>query len=151
MGVFYTTDMKLFLSLALTTLTAHQAASDWVGTGQVQCYGHVNVDVSTPPGGDYLDRGQVTCRPAEWVFESQLGPEAMFFEPQTGAEFEIGLGITMSPTSHGLSVTETSGTNRTTWVLAIACQTKATMDVVMLIVLVQSPVMDVKLNLKSSK
>merc|ERR1711915_751680 len=89
MGVFYTTDMKLFLSLALTTLTAHHAASDWVGTGQVQCYGHVNVDVSTPPGGDYLDRGQVTCRPAEWVFESQLGPEAMFFKPQTGAEFEI--------------------------------------------------------------
>merc|ERR1711872_678295 len=76
------------LSATAVLILATQASCDWVGTGQVQCYGHVSTDVSTPPG-DYLERGSVTCRPAEWVFESGLGPEAMFFKPQTGAEFEI--------------------------------------------------------------
>ena len=45
--------------------------------------------MSTPPGGDYLERGQLTCNPSEWDFDTGLGPEAMFFKPQTGAEFEI--------------------------------------------------------------
>ena len=66
-----------------------QVSGDWTGTGQVQCYGHVSTDVSTPPGGDYLERGQVTCRPAEWDFDTGLGPEAMLFKPQTSDEFEV--------------------------------------------------------------
>ena len=104
---------------------------DWVGTGELQCYGHVSTAVSTPPGGDYLERGQLTCNPSEWDFDTGLGPEAMFFKPQTGAEFEIwavrltvlfqlfsfiySSGTTTALTSPGLSVMETSGTSKTTW------------------------------------
>ena len=128
----------------------------------MQCYGHVSTDVSTPPGGDYLERGSVTCRPAEWVFESGLGPEAMFFKPQTGAEFEIWAvsfytlfsnktnlklffsGITMNLTFHGLNAVETSGTNRMIWELATVFPTRDTMAVVMHTVLEPSPVMDAK-------
>ena len=104
---------------------------DWVGTGELQCYGHVSTAVSTPPGGDYLERGQLTCNPAEWDFDTGLGPEAMFFKPQTSAEFEIwaviltvlfflfsfaySSGTTTALTSPGLSVMETSGTSKMTW------------------------------------
>jgi len=68
---------------------ASQVSCDWSGNGRIQCYGHVSTDVTTPPGGEFLESGSVTCRPAEWVYESGLGPEAMFFKPNSGAEFEI--------------------------------------------------------------
>ena len=66
-----------------------QVSCDWSGSGRIQCYGHVSTDVTTPPGGEFLESGSVTCRPAEWVYESGLGPEAMFFKPNSGGEFEI--------------------------------------------------------------
>ena len=49
----------------------------------------MSTSVSTPEGGDYLERGTVTCTPKEWDYDTGLGPEAMLFKPQTGAEFEV--------------------------------------------------------------
>ena len=66
-----------------------QVSCDWSGSGRIQCYGQVDTDVSTPPGGDYIDNGRVTCRPKEWDGSNGVGPEAMFFTPDSGAEFEI--------------------------------------------------------------
>jgi len=81
--------MKLLIATSMVLFAVNQVSGDWTGTGQVQCYGHVSTDVSTPPGGDYLERGQVTCRPVEWDFDTGLGPEAMLFKPQTSDEFEV--------------------------------------------------------------
>ena len=62
---------------------------DWTGSGRLQCYGVVDTDVSTPAGGGYLERGQLRCTLEEWVYETGRGPEAMFFKPTTGGEFEV--------------------------------------------------------------
>ena len=66
-----------------------QVSCDWTGSGRLQCYGVVDTDVSTPAGGGYLERGNLRCTLEEWVYESGRGPEAMFFKPVTGGEFEV--------------------------------------------------------------
>ena len=66
-----------------------QVSCDWTGSGRLQCYGVVDTDVSTPAGGGYLERGQLRCTLEEWVYETGRGPEAMFFKPTTGGEFEV--------------------------------------------------------------
>merc|ERR1711935_564677 len=73
---------------ALLTLALHQAAADWSGNGEFSCYGHVSTDVSSPEGGDHLGEGTLRCNIIEWG-GGPLGPEAMFFKPNGGAEFEI--------------------------------------------------------------
>merc|ERR1712025_286559 len=73
---------------ALVTLALHQAAADWSGSGEFSCYGHVSTDVSSPEGGDHLGEGTLNCNIIEWG-GGPLGPEAMFFKPNGGAEFEI--------------------------------------------------------------
>jgi len=82
--------MKWMISeLILLTVCVLQGSADWTGTGEIKCYGHVSTDVSTPEGGGFLERGKVTCSPIEWVYSTGLGPEAMFFHPYTGGDFEI--------------------------------------------------------------
>merc|ERR1712110_12348 len=73
---------------ALVTLALHQATADWSGSGELACYGHVSTDVSSPEGGDHLGEGTMRCNIIEWG-GGPLGPEAMFFKPNSGAEFEI--------------------------------------------------------------
>merc|ERR1712109_187158 len=70
------------------TIALHQAAADWSGSGEFSCYGHVSTDVSSPEGGDHLGEGTLNCNIIEWG-GGPLGPEAMFFKPNGGAEFEI--------------------------------------------------------------
>merc|ERR1712156_759943 len=41
-----------------------------------------------PEGGDHLGEGTLNCNIIEWG-GGPLGPEAMFFKPNGGAEFEI--------------------------------------------------------------
>ena len=65
-------------------------SGDWTGTGELTCYSHLNAQVSTPPGSENMSEGKLTCTPIEWPYPAQdLGPEAMFFKPNGGAEFEI--------------------------------------------------------------
>ena len=65
-------------------------SGDWTGTGELTCYSHLNAQVSTPPGSENESEGKLTCTPIEWPYPAQdLGPEAMFFAPNGGAEFEI--------------------------------------------------------------
>merc|ERR1712218_592828 len=73
---------------ALVTLALHQATADWSGSGEFSCYGHVSTDVTSPEGGDHLGEGTLNCNIIEWG-GGPLGPEAMFFKPNGGAEFEI--------------------------------------------------------------
>ncbi|XP_023332096.1 uncharacterized protein LOC111704175 [Eurytemora carolleeae] len=63
--------------------------SDWTGSGVLECYGHVNVDASFPAGAGNAGPGSVTCNPVEWDYDTGLGPEAMFFHPNSGESFEI--------------------------------------------------------------
>merc|ERR1711962_1025941 len=79
----------ILAKLVFAVLSLAQARADWTGTGEVKCYGHVSTNVLTPEGGGYLSEGDVTCSPAEWVYETGLGPEAMFFHPDSGSDFEI--------------------------------------------------------------
>ena len=79
--------MKLALPVLLLTLD--QVSADWSGTGEISCYGHLTTDVSTPEGGGNLSRGTMDCNIVEWDGSNGLGPEAMFFKPQSGAEFEV--------------------------------------------------------------
>merc|ERR1739838_1048102 len=73
---------------ALVTIALHQATADWSGSGEFSCYGHVSTDVTSPEGGDHLGEGTLNCNIIEWG-GGPLGPEAMFFKPNGGAEFEI--------------------------------------------------------------
>merc|ERR1712226_1215531 len=73
---------------ALLVFVLHQVSSNWSGSGEFSCYGHLSTDVSTPEGGDYLGEGKVICNIVEWG-GGPLGPEAMFFKPNSGPEFEI--------------------------------------------------------------
>ena len=112
-------------------------SGDWTGTGELTCYGHLNAQVSTPPGSENMSEGKMTCTPIEWPYPAQdLGPEAMFFKPNGGAEFEIWAvsvivqcfvlsndcvsGTTMSPTSPGPSAMVTCGIRTVTWAPATA-------------------------------
>merc|ERR1712037_220186 len=89
MGVFSLySKMKLLLpllSLAMTTMVS----AGWTESGKISCYGHLSTDVSTPEGGGYLEQGSMDCNIVEWDGSSGLGPEAMFFELNSGSEFEI--------------------------------------------------------------
>merc|ERR1711928_269864 len=62
---------------------------DWSGTGNLKCYGHVSVTASFPAGAANEGEGSVRCTPVEWVSETGLGPEAMFFENTGGHDFEF--------------------------------------------------------------
>merc|ERR1711860_71293 len=62
---------------------------DWSGTGNLKCYGHVSVTAGFPAGAANEGEGSVRCTPVEWVSETGLGPEAMFFENTGGHDFEI--------------------------------------------------------------
>merc|ERR1711971_214536 len=73
---------------ALVTIALHQATADWSGSGEFSCYGHVSTDVSSPEGGDHLGEGTLRCNIIEWG-GGPLGPEAMLFKPNGGAEFEV--------------------------------------------------------------
>merc|ERR1712127_119480 len=68
---------------------AHQGSADWNGSGELACYGHLSTDVSTPEGGGYSEAGRLTCNIVEWDGSGGLGPEAMFFKPSSGGDFEI--------------------------------------------------------------
>merc|ERR1712026_208204 len=81
--------MKLISALALALISTCQVSGDWTGSGRLQCYGVVDTDVSSPAGGEYLERGNLRCTLEEWVYETGRGPEAMFFKPTTGGEFEV--------------------------------------------------------------
>merc|ERR1712179_445814 len=114
---------------ALVTLALHQATADWSGSGEFSCYGHVSTDVSSPEGGDHLGEGTLRCNIIEWG-GGPLGPEAMFFKPNGGAEFEIWAWTTMIGIANiGQCLTpharDRSGTRRTTWVQDTAHPTRA--------------------------
>ena len=82
--------MNGFIASAVVLFLASQVSGDWTGTGELTCYGHLNAQVSTPPGSENMSEGKMTCTPIEWPYPGQdLGPEAMFFAPNGGAEFEI--------------------------------------------------------------
>merc|ERR1711874_367941 len=58
------------------------------GLGLVSsCYGHYSTDATTPEGGEYLGPGKVDCNIVEW--DGVTRPEAMFFKPYVGEDFEI--------------------------------------------------------------
>merc|ERR1712001_770258 len=105
---------------ALVTLALHQATADWSGSGEFSCYGHVSTDVTSPEGGDHLGEGTLNCNIIEWG-GGPLGPEAMFFKPNSGAEFEIW--------AWDYHAWDRSGTRRTTWVRVTAHLTRASLAV----------------------
>merc|ERR1711931_141178 len=88
MGTACWREVAMKVVAALLTLALHQATADWSGSGEFSCYGHVSTDVSSPEGGDHLGEGTLNCNIIEWG-GGPLGPEAMFFKPNSGAEFEI--------------------------------------------------------------
>merc|ERR1712203_422134 len=88
MGDFVCPRLPMTVVAALVTIALHQATADWSGSGEFSCYGHVSTDVSSPEGGDHLGEGTLNCNIIEWG-GGPLGPEAMFFKPNGGAEFEI--------------------------------------------------------------
>ena len=54
------------------------------------CYSHYESDADFPEGASNEAPATVTCRPVEWKYpEADLGPEAMFFHPDSGEDFEI--------------------------------------------------------------
>ena len=48
-----------------------QVSSNWSGSGEFSCYGHLSTDVSTPEGGDYLGEGKV-----QYLARYHMGPPA---------------------------------------------------------------------------
>merc|ERR1711962_1437244 len=88
MGDFVCQSLTMKVVAALLTIALHQAAADWSGSGEFSCYGHVSTDVTSPEGGDHLGEGTLNCNIIEWG-GGPLGPEAIFFKPNGGAEFEI--------------------------------------------------------------
>merc|ERR1712142_159081 len=73
--------------LGLSAVLA-SVAGDWSGTGELSCYGHVDVTASFDQGANNQGPGAVTCEPVEWDAATGLGPEAMFFK-SGNTEFEI--------------------------------------------------------------
>merc|ERR1712203_1030545 len=128
MGIVCRKIITMRVVAALVTIALHQAAADWSGSGEFSCYGHVSTDVTSPEGGDHLGEGTLNCNIIEWG-GGPLGPEAMFFKPNSGAEFEIWAWDSMIGTaSTGQCLTpparDRSGTRGTTWALAIALPTR---------------------------
>merc|ERR1712029_1257774 len=116
---------------ALVTLALHQATADWSGSGEFSCYGHVSTDVSSPEGGDHLGEVTLNCNIIEWG-GGPLGPEAMFFKPNSGAEFEIWAWDYHDWDSEHWPMPyarDRSGTRGTTWALATAHPTRASLAV----------------------
>merc|ERR1711944_287865 len=101
---------------ALLTIALRQATADWSGSGEFSCYGHLSTDVSSPEGGDHRGEGTLNCNIIEWG-GGPLGPEAMFFKPNSGAEFEIW--------AWDYHAWDRSGTRRTTWAQGTAHPTRA--------------------------
>ena len=67
-----------------------QVNADWTGSGELKCYSHYESDATFPEGASNAAPAKVTCRPVEWKYpENDLGPEAMFFHPDSGEDFEI--------------------------------------------------------------
>merc|ERR1712156_863782 len=112
--------MKFTSAIAAALIWTCQVSADWTGSGRLQCYGVVDTDVSTPAGGNYLERGNLRCTLEEWVYET-------------------GRGTTTRPIFPMLNATETSGTRTTTWELATACPTRDSMAVDTAIVLERLP------------
>merc|ERR1712241_1274051 len=79
---------RMKLILPVLVLALHQVSADWSGSGELKCYGHYSTDVTTPEGGGNLQEGKMDCNMVEWG-GGPLGPEAMFFHPHSGAEFEV--------------------------------------------------------------
>eukprot|EP00088_Acartia_fossae_P000170 TRINITY_DN10055_c0_g1_i1.p1 TRINITY_DN10055_c0_g1~~TRINITY_DN10055_c0_g1_i1.p1 ORF type:complete len:142 (-),score=35.27 TRINITY_DN10055_c0_g1_i1:27-452(-) len=80
--------MAFKLVLASVLLSAALVSGDWSGSGQLTCYGHVDVTASFDAGANNAGPGSVQCVPREWDIDTGLGPEAMFFK-SGGQEFEI--------------------------------------------------------------
>jgi hypothetical protein len=80
--------MKLFIAAGVL-LSSTLVSCDWTGSGQLTCYGHSEVTSSVSEGSANYGPGSVECVPVEWVYESGLGPEAIFFHADTGREWEI--------------------------------------------------------------
>merc|ERR1711971_1103808 len=118
-----------------------QVSCDWTGSGRLQCYGVADTDVSTPAGGNYLERGNLKCTLEEWVYESGRGPRRCSSNLSRVESLKSGRGTTIRPTFRGLSATETSGTRTTTWELGTALLTRGSMAVATLTVLELLPAM----------
>lgn len=68
----------------------NKVRGDWSGPGELVCYSHYESDADFPEGASNEAPAKVTCRPVEWKYpEVDLGPEAMFFHPDSGEDFEI--------------------------------------------------------------
>jgi hypothetical protein len=79
-----------YIFFGLLTISLHQVYGDWSGTGQLICYSHYESDATFPPGASNEAPANVVCRPVEWKYpDVDLGPEAMFFHPESGGDFEI--------------------------------------------------------------
>ena len=89
LALISTCQVKKIKSIIWDLRVVVQVSGDWTGSGRLQCYGVVDTDVSSPAGGEYLERGNLRCTLEEWVYETGRGPEAMFFKPITGGEFEV--------------------------------------------------------------
>eukprot|EP00088_Acartia_fossae_P068906 TRINITY_DN8850_c0_g1_i3.p1 TRINITY_DN8850_c0_g1~~TRINITY_DN8850_c0_g1_i3.p1 ORF type:complete len:140 (+),score=34.24 TRINITY_DN8850_c0_g1_i3:29-448(+) len=79
--------MKIIAASVL--FSAAMVGGDWSGSGKITCYGHSEVTSDINEGADNYGPGSVYCTPVEWDYDTGLGPEAMFFYPSSGAEFEI--------------------------------------------------------------
>merc|ERR1711997_301513 len=79
-----------FNILTLRAIGVYQVYGDWSGSGELVCYSHYESDATFPDGASNEAPAKVTCRPVEWKYpEQDLGPEAMFFHPENGEDFEV--------------------------------------------------------------
>merc|ERR1719264_1787051 len=79
-----------YVFFGLLALSLHQVSGDWTGSGELVCYSHYESDASFPEGASNEAPAKVTCRPVEWTYpQTVLGPEAMFFHPDNGEDFEV--------------------------------------------------------------
>merc|ERR1712080_8985 len=73
--------------LAVSLCMVH---ADWSGSGELICYSHYESSATFPEGAGNEAPATVRCTPQEWKYpEVDLGPEAMFFHPNNGDDFEI--------------------------------------------------------------
>merc|ERR1719427_282261 len=63
--------MNVLVVTTIAFISIQQVVCYWAGTGRVQCYGYV------------------TCTLQEWDSQQGPGPQAMFFKPETGEDFDI--------------------------------------------------------------
>merc|ERR1712203_445550 len=127
--------------IAAALIWTCQVSCDWTGSGRLQCYGVADTDVSTPAGGEYLERGNLKCTPRSGSTSLAAALRPCSSNLSLAESLKSGRGTTMSPTFPGLSATETSGTRTTTWEPATAFPTRDSMAVATLTVLELLPVM----------